>query len=250
MSTYSLCFSPTGRTKKVLNVLGEVLNVNKNLDLFDKNSEIPVFAKNDICLIAVPSFGGRGPKFVVKKIRQIKSDEAKAIIISSYGNRDFDDTLLELKNEVEKIGFSVVGAIAAVTEHSIMRQFGAGRPDKADVAELKDFAEKIKQILLDLPKNNIEVPGKIPYVEYNGVPFKILTSKKCNNCNLCVKECPLGAISAEKPRKTDNSKCITCLHCVHICLQNARHLNKLMLTIASKKMKKVCQGRKANKLFI
>ena len=40
------------------------------------------------------------------------------------------------------------------------------------------------------------------------------------------------------------------MHCVAVCPQKARHCNKVMEVIASKKMKKSCSGRKENKLYL
>ena len=48
-------------------------------------------------------------------------------LISAYGNRSYGDTLLELKNTMEQSGLLCYCAIAAVTQHSTMPKYGAGR---------------------------------------------------------------------------------------------------------------------------
>ena len=53
--------------------------------------------------------------------------------------------------------FCPVAAIAAVAEHSIMRQFAAGRPDAEDERELAGFADRIFHI----------IDGKIVKIEDN-----------------------------------------------------------------------------------
>ena len=55
-----------------------------------------VFSENDICLIGVPSYGGRVPRTAVERINGFKGNGASAILVVSYGNRDYDDTLIEL----------------------------------------------------------------------------------------------------------------------------------------------------------
>ena len=59
-----------------------------------------------------------------------------------YGNRAYDDTLLELKTRLKRAGFRCAAAVAAVAEHSIMCQFATGRPDPGDLAEYFGFTEQ------------------------------------------------------------------------------------------------------------
>ena len=94
------------------------------------------------------------------------------------------------------------------------------------------------------------LPGNRPYREYGGVPFKPEADNSCTGCGLCAKECPAGAIPAEKPSSVDKEKCISCMRCVSVCPRHARDLNRLVLFAASQKMKKACSGRKKNELFI
>ncbi len=252
MSTYSISFSPTGGTAKVLDILEENFSVDKTVDLTEnKNFEEYQFCETDLCFIGVPSFGGRVPEIAIKHIRQFKGNKAQAILIAAYGNRAYEDTLLELKNAVQESGFRTVAAVAAITEHSIMHQFGTGRPDTQDRKELEQFGLKIKEALLkDSPESDVTVPGNSPYREFGGLPLKPKTGKNCNNCGLCAAKCPVGAIPQKNPSITDNQKCISCMKCAAVCPNNARKLNKLMLSIASHKMKKACSERKKNELFV
>ena len=182
--------------------------------------------------------------------------QAAAIPVIVFGNRAYDDTMLELKNELVSCGFKVPAAIAAVAEHSIMHQFGAGRPDLEDQQELRAYSIKIKALITRIQAgdtevfNTIDVPGNEPYREYNGVPFKPKAGKDCTHCGLCAAKCPVQAIPAQQPESVDENLCISCMRCVTICPAHARSLNKLVLTAASAKMKKACSTRKANELFI
>lgn len=59
MSIYKITFSPTGGTQKVANILAaEFSQVSKTVDLLDDIRET-AFSADDICLIAMPAFGGR-----------------------------------------------------------------------------------------------------------------------------------------------------------------------------------------------
>lgn len=135
MSVYSIYFSPTGGTKKVADVLASCFDHASQVDI-TVHSVAPELTNEDVCVVAVPSFGGRVPGAAVERIRQLRGNGAKAVAVVVYGNRDFDDTMLELKNELENARFAVAAGVAAVAEHSIMHQFGAGRPDQSDETEL------------------------------------------------------------------------------------------------------------------
>ena len=158
---------------------------------------------------------------------------------------------LLVKDILENAGFVCVVGVEAVAEHSLMHQFGTGRPDQQDEKELIRFSEQIMQkIETKMECMKVELPGNHNYREYNGVPLKPVANGKCTSCGICAKECPVGAISKDDPKVTDKEKCISCMHCVAVCPQKARHCNKVMELIASKKMKKSCSGRKENKLYL
>lgn len=252
MSIYSLYFSPTGGTKKAADIILNSFSVNNCIDLSDANDDYSKysFVKGDICFISVPSFGGRVPHVVLERLGRMQVDRAYAVLAVCYGNRAYDDTLLELKNETEKIGFFTVGAVAAVTEHSIVRKFGNGRPDEKDRAELEDYSRKLKDMFDLNGLKIVSVPGNVPYKKYSGVPIKPAANENCIKCGLCAKLCPVKAISADNPSKTDDNKCITCMRCVSVCPQNARSLNKTGLFAIEQKLKEPCSARKANELFL
>lgn len=252
MKYYSMYFSPTGGTKKVMDILVRELNA-QEIDLSQKEMEYSQYClnKEDVCYIGVPSYGGRVPEIVLERIKQMKVDGATAIFVIVYGNRHYDDTILELKNTLKECGFQVKAAIAAVAEHSIMRQYGAGRPDETDEKELLEFASKIKNFLeKEHDMKELLVPGNMPYREYKGVPFKPKGGKNCMKCGACAAQCPVGAIPKNNPSSIEENKCISCMRCVGICPKNARKVSKITLFVASKKMRRVCSKRKKNYLFM
>lgn len=258
MSIYSIYFSPTGGTKKVMDILAGELHADKEIDLSvpDEDYGACEFHAGDVCLVGVPSFGGRVPELALVHIRKMQVENAVAIPVIVYGNRAYDDTMLELENELIACGFKVPAALAAVAEHSIMHQYGAGRPDAQDIEELKHFAQQLKSLIGKVQSDpaadmeNIHVPGAMPYREYHGVPFKPTANKNCNHCGLCASKCPACAIPADHPESVDEALCISCMRCVTICPQQARPLNKLLLAGASAKLKKACSTRKENELYI
>ena len=252
MKLYSLYFSPTGGTKKVSDIICSAWNCEKiEIDLSDKSISLNniKLEKDDVCIISVPSFSGRVPQFIIPKLQKLQGSKTKAVIVTAFGNREFDDTLFELQNTLEPQGFVCVCAVAAVTQHSLMPKYGAGRPDADDIKELKAFSVKCKNAV-DTASNSVKVPGNYPYRKYNAIPIKPKVKRTCKGCKLCVDRCPVQAISADNPTKTDTEKCISCLQCITVCPHNARYTSRLMRMMATKKMKKVCSGRKENRIFL
>lgn len=254
MSVFKLYFSPTGGTKKVADRIGDAWEEGvQSIDLFawEQNREGTAFSPQDVCLIAVPAFGGRVPALALERLKTMQGNGARAVLIAVYGNRDFDDTLLELQNAAESCGFTCTAAVAAVAEHSIFRQFGAGRPDAQDNLQLSAFGKELKAWLeQDDCASTLSVPGKTPYREYHGVPLKPKADKSCTACGLCVKQCPVQAIPADALRTVNEKICISCMHCVAICPQKARKNAKMLIMVGAKKIGQACAERKENQLFL
>ena len=252
MKLYGVYFSPTGGTKKVLDTMMSEWDIEQELiDLtvpsFDHRYEI---AFDDICMIAVPCYGGRIPDIVIKRLAKIKGDFSRIILIVVYGNRDYDDALLELRDVVKKLGFNPIAAIAAVAQHSIMNQFASNRPNELDLVQLKVFSREIINLVeTNEEYHELKVPGNFPYRKYKGVPLKPKGNKLCTSCGMCAKICPVQAILKNNLKKVDKDKCITCMRCVKICPNQARKINPILLKIASLSIEKSCKERKENQLF-
>ena len=250
MAYYKVIFSPTGGTRKAADILAE--NIGSEWTEVDLSQPIGrmVWKTEDVCIVAVPSFGGRVPGIAVERLKQISGNGSRAILLCVYGKRAYEDTLSELQDVLEEAGFCPIAAVAAVAEHSIMHQFAAGRPDAEDNAELVGFAEKMKGRLAEEAVRLQPLPGSHhTYKEYKGSTFKPEADNTCSACGLCAASCPVGAIAKENPGQTDAERCISCMRCIAVCPKQARKLNGEMVQAASQKMEKVCFGRKRNELF-
>ena len=253
MSIYSIYFSPTQGTKVITNTLAQEIGTYQEIDLCEYTDQIQerIFWENDICLIGVPAYGGRVPRTAAERIKGLKGNGALAVLVVSYGNRDYDDTLIELYDVVKAQGFTCVSGVTAIAEHSIMHKFAAGRPDETDQKELREFGKRVREYLEHQEKTGeLSVPGNHPYKELGTIPFIPKPGKACNSCGRCAALCPVGAIDLNNVKKVDEEKCISCMRCIAVCPKHARSLNKVVLFAAEKKMAKLFETRKENELFL
>ena len=246
---YEITFSPTGGTKKSADLLSVAWSEKTGIDLMKRQDDFTkyAFTAEDICLVAVPSFGGRVPAIATERLQMMQGGGAKAILVVVYGNRAYEDTFVDLEDTLKDRGFVPVGGAAVVAEHSIFREFAAGRPDADDETQLKEWSEKLKAKAEQ--GGEITFPGNRPYKKYGAIPMAP-KAKTCQMCGKCASICPVGAIPADKPNETDTEKCITCMACVATCPMQARSVNPVALAGAKAMLKKALSGRKENELFL
>ena len=130
-------FSPTGATRKA------VMETARNIDLKSVSFDFSVykekkptlkFTRNDLAIFGIPVYYGRVPALFMEYLQNISGDNTPAALVATYGCREYEDALLELKTEVESRGFKVIGAAAFPAEHSIVPTIGARRPNKTSTA--------------------------------------------------------------------------------------------------------------------
>ncbi len=248
MNVVEIVFSPTGGTEKVANIIGKAWSENAvKIDLSDPKTDFTKceIKKEDMVLIAMPSFGGRAPAEAIARLKQIAGNGANCTLACVYGNRAYEDTIVEMEDAAKESGFRVIAAIAAVAEHSIMPQYAAGRPDASDEAQLEDFAGRILRKDGDV----MSVPGNRPYKKGGGAGLVPKATKDCVKCGLCAEKCPVQAINPET-LMADSKKCIFCMRCVNKCPHGARKVNGAMVSVAALAIKKACSVRKENELFL
>lgn len=242
-AVHGVYFSGTGTTKKIVNFisdkLAERLNLKKeefDFTLPNVRKEIKVFSSGDIVVFGVPVIAGRVPNVLLKYLDTIEGNGALVIPVVLYGNRNYDDALIELRDILKKDGFKPIGAGAFIGEHSFSKILGGGRPDREDLKTADYFAEKIYEKITAPefdPDKLIEVRGEEPYRYYyqprdsKGVFVDIRkvtpkTNESCDNCKLCTEICPMGSIDYDDPKKIIGI-CIKCCACVKRCPKGAKY---------------------------
>lgn len=253
MKYVQIVFSPTGGTLKAAEaVMSEWSESFETVDLTDPSRDFSeyCFEKDDIALIALPSYGGRVPAIAAERLGKIKGGGAKCVLLCVYGNRDYDDTLVEMEDIAKACGFDVKAAITAIAEHSIARQYAAGRPDGEDVKKLKEFAGIISEKMQkESPDTELKLAGNRPYKKSSGGGLVPKAGKNCVKCGICAEKCPVRAISAEDIGTADAKKCISCMRCVKVCPNSARKVGKAMVSAVSLMLKNSCSQRKDCEIF-
>lgn len=219
-------FSASGTTERVAGVVESGLGYpfrRHNLTVAGFDESIAPTAE-DIAIFATPVYNGRLPSIAADKFRLVKGSGQKCIAVVVYGNRDYEDALLELCDLLDENGFKVIGAGAFIARHCIFPEVAAARPDKDDIDKISLFAEQVKELLKsDKTLDLSSIKGNRPYKTPGAVSFQPVTDKdKCTQCGRCVKECPTNAIYMNDAPVTDIQKCITCTRCIHVCPNEAR----------------------------
>ena len=241
------CFSPTGTTYQVAASIAEGFScpvTEMDLSRSDCNAQL---SDNTVLLVAAPVYGGRIPAVALERLGRLQGHGQKAVAVVVYGNREFDDALLELKKALAGNGFQVVAAAAFIAEHSIVRSIAAGRPDEQDRAIARKFGADVAAKLETLTA--VEVPGNDPYVPVKPSAFHPKASDECVQCGQCAEQCPVDAIPMENPNETLENVCINCMRCVKICPVQARALPEPFLAGATKMLNEKAAGYKLPQLF-
>jgi ferredoxin len=263
MDTLNLIYySPTGSTQKIVKEIGQNLKQNliSTYDITKIQTDcIPEISDNSLTIIGAPVYGGRLPLIASDNIKKLHSNHSPAVIVVVYGNRAFEDSLLELNEIAVNCGFNVIAAAAFIGEHSyssIDKPIALGRPDKFDLKKCSDFAQtildKLNKAKQGIKSSKINIPGNYPYKQRNLLPENIYPetdNNKCDRCGICVESCPSNAITLNQTISTDGALCTWCCACVKACPNEARIFDNPTINTIKDRLFTNCSDRKEPECF-
>lgn len=242
---WAVYWSATGNTKKVAEAIAAALAENLNCPRDTVDFTLPAarekeysFTKSDLVVLATPTYAGRVPNKLSPYLAAgLHGGDALAVCAVTFGNRSYDNALAELCALAEGDGFHTVAAAAFACRHAFTDALAFGRPQRDDLQAAVEFsaktAEKVKY-LTAIP-TPMTVPGAAdaPYYVPKGIdgqPAKFLKAKpltdlgKCNNCGVCARVCPMGAIDPADISSVPGI-CIKCQACVRRCTKHAKYFD-------------------------
>lgn len=246
-----ITFSPTGTGFAVGLEIAKAWNeIPSIISLYPSDSK-NIVIKDDIAIIVVPVYSGRIPLAAENALKQIKAQNTPAITLVMYGNRDYDDALLELNDIAKEQGFNIVASAAFIGTHSLDQSIASNRPNTQDLTMAYNLGITVKANLEEFKHREITVKGNHPYKERKKFPYFTIADEKCTDCGLCAEKCPMQAISKDQLRTSDPTLCIGCMLCARDCPQQARHLNmpREQFTQFQLRLKEKCSGNKIPELI-
>ena len=241
-------FSPTGNTRKTLEAMAEAIGGRtETVDLtVPRKGPACQLGPEDFAIFGAPVYAGRIPAVSRERFLTVRGDHTPCIVAVTYGNRDFDDALLELADLAAAQGFEVKGAAAVVGRHTY-GEIQTDRPDADDLEQDRAFARKVLEKPEDAPA--AEIPGNRPYKEGGaGGSFRPLTSDACVKCGRCVKECPVQAIGEDCATISDS--CISCFRCIRQCPAHAKNMDTEEYRAFADMFTERLKARRENQYFI
>ena len=244
---WAVYFSGTGTTRRTVEHIASGLAEKLSLPVEKVDfSRPPVrqqelrFDGADLVVFGTPVYAGRVPNVLLPFLQEkIVGGGALAVPVVLFGNRAYDDALMELRNILAADGLHPVAAAAFVGEHSFSRTLGQGRPNENDEALMDEFAAKTADLVRRLPaapEKPVAVRGQEPLRPYYtprdraGNPINILKVKpktdmtRCGGCGLCAEICPMGSIDPPDVSAV-RGICIKCCACVKGCPTGAKYFD-------------------------
>ena len=242
-------FSPTGTTKKIIEEVrygigydtAEVVDITKPAARKQRLQT----SKNELLIIGAPVYDGRVQINALNWLQTIEAHDTPTACIVVYGNRAYDDALIQIKNTLKKDGCVPIACAAFIAQHSFSSSktpIAHGRPDADDLNQARLFGEEIREKMLSIESANqladVEVPGDAflqtklhmgnviaegPRSLYERRCFFCIdVAENCTQCGVCSDICAVCAIDPENSAAIDQTKCIQCCACLKYCPEQAR----------------------------
>jgi len=256
-------FSPTGTSRSVLESIARGITAEtvEHIDLTlprKARQAIALFA-DELVILGAPVYGGRLPADAIERFKQLKAGNTLAVLVVLYGNREYEDALMELKKLALGLGFNPVAAAAFIGEHSFATEdvpIANGRPDSHDLQKAMAFGARVREKVTSLTSSgslmDFEIPGRFPYEAAGARPMTVSPVTKedtCTLCGTCAEVCPTAAISVGEAVTTEIENCIRCCACIKNCPEGARVMPDGMWKDIANWLNENCSVRKEPQMF-
>ena len=237
-------FSGTGNAKQVALWFSE-LAIDRNMDcrlynIAETNSVQDIINSEDLLMIISPIHGFTFPKITMDFIRQLPEGKNRIVLMNTRGGvrigrivtPGVTGSAFMLSSIILRLkGYTIIGQIPFdmpsnwLSIHPALREKSVNFIFEKNRERVRKHFEKLyagktdfsayKDIIQDI----IIFPVSVAYY-FVGRFFlskSFYASSKCNNCNLCVKECPVKAIKTVDQRPFWTFKCQSCMKCMNRC---------------------------------
>jgi len=239
----AVSFSPTGTTARVVKALADKIGNELALPITEDSFTTPdkrqqrQYDDQTLVIFGVPTYAGRVPNKILPFVQTLfHGKNTPAIAVVTFGNRSYDSSLAELRNELAANGFTIFAAGAFAAPHAFAR-IGLMHPTTDDKERLDALANAAaKKLQAGTALSTVVINGDAPVAPYyipcdnGGVPTKFLKAKPktdlslCTHCGICARVCPMGSTSREQPEEVTGI-CIKCQACIQQCPTHAKYFD-------------------------
>lgn len=206
------CFSGSGHSLAIANALSQMLEC----DITEIGSD-EVSSKENIAVVVFPVYCQNIPAPVKPFLKTLRAKYI--VLIAAYGRISYGNVLYEAQKLVHD---EIIAGACIPIGHTFLD--GDCIFDKKYLLPIADRIKMPQKV--HIPKTHKNPLANIFPALRSRASVKLVKTTRCNNCGLCEKLCPMGAIQNGRIRL----ECIRCLRCVRNCPQKAlQYKNSWML---------------------
>lgn len=241
-----LTFSPTGQSKACALAVAKATKqefIELDVTHFIQRQK-PLALADTTLIVAYPVYGGRVPRLFAEYLKEhVTCTNCKALAIASFGNRAFEDALVEMEDLLLAKGVPLIGAASIGCQHSYTDKVGPRRPDIEDFQLLDRLA-----VYLNGETKQVHPPGNRPYkrdMPLADPPYMpTLKSKGGKISSQLYAVCPTGCLA-----KGDPTICIHCCACIQLSNKELVMENTWFANF-TKHLEMTCQDRVDSALYL